>query len=183
VQYSAIGLKFRASFVFVIYKWYPIKHPRDKISLICRWHRWFVVDKNKDAVQQKMLCCERNRDMVSKKWCHYKYWKNSNSVFHSNQLTLPNKTRVVFNDTEIALKAEVGFLGIYITENLKWNVYVHSLCSSLSEVSYIIKLLQAVLSPYVLRSIYFVYFQSFLRYEIIFWNLDSESKTAFKVQK
>jgi len=80
---------------------------------------------------------------------------------------------VVFNDTEIALKAEVGFLGIYITENLKLNVYVYSLCSSLSKVSYIIKLLQAVLSPYVLRSIYFVYFQSFLRYGIIFWVRDS----------
>ena len=28
-----------------------------------------------------------------------------------------------------------GFLGIYITENLKWNVHVCSLCSSLSRSS------------------------------------------------
>ena len=44
--------------------------------------------------------------------------------FHSNQFRLPNK-QVVFNNTEIAFKPEVRFLGIYITENLKWNVHVH----------------------------------------------------------
>ena len=75
------------------------------------------------------------------------------------------------------------FLGIYITENLKWCVHVCSLCSSLSMLSYIMKLLQAVLSPYTLRSIYFAYFQSCSRHGIIFWGRDSESKTAFKVQK
>ena len=58
-----------------------------------------------------------------------------------------------------------------------------SQCSSLSEVPYIIKLLQAVLSSYMLRSIYFAYFQSCLRYRIMFWDRDNESKMAFKVQK
>jgi len=32
----ATRLHFRASFVFIIYKWTPIKHPKGKISLICR---------------------------------------------------------------------------------------------------------------------------------------------------
>jgi len=45
--------------------------------------------------------------------------------FHSNQFRLPNKPRVVFNKTEIAFKPKVRFLGIYITENLKWNAHVH----------------------------------------------------------
>ena len=35
----------------------------------------------------------------------------------------------------------------------------------------------------MLRNIYFAYFQSHLRYGIIFWGGDSESKTAYKVQK
>ena len=35
----------------------------------------------------------------------------------------------------------------------------------------------------MLRSIYFSYFQLCLRYGIIFWGEDSESKTEFKVQK
>ena len=71
---------------------------------------------------------------------------------------------MLFNDTEIAFKPKVRFLGIYITENLKWNVHVLSLCSSLSKVPYIIKSVKAVLSPYMLRSFYFACFQSHLRY-------------------
>jgi len=55
--------------------------------------------------------------------------------FNSNQFRLPNK-RVVFNNTETACKPKVGFSGIYITENLKWNVHDCSLRSSLSNVSY-----------------------------------------------
>jgi len=71
---------------------------------------------------------------------------------------------MLFNDTEIAFKPKVMFLGIYITENLKWNVHVLSLCSSLSKVPYIIKSVKAVLSPYMLRSFCFAYFQSQFRY-------------------
>ena len=66
---------------------------------------------------------------------------------------------------------------------LKWNVNICSLCSCLSKVSYNIKSLKAVLSPYMLRRIYFAHFQLHLRYGIIFCGGDSESKTAFKVQK
>jgi len=71
---------------------------------------------------------------------------------------------MLFNDTDIAFKLKVMFLGIYITENLKWNVHVLSLCSSLSKVPYIIKSVKAVLSPYMLRSFCFAYFQSQSRY-------------------
>ena len=90
---------------------------------------------------------------------------------------------MVFNDNEVAFKPEVRFLDIYITENLKWNVHVCSLCSSLSKVTYNIKSLKAVLSTYMLRSIYFAHFQLHLRYGSIFWEGDSKSKTAFKIQK
>jgi hypothetical protein len=76
---------------------------------------------------------------------------------------------VVFKDNEIGFKPEVRFLGIHITENLKWNVHVCSLCSSLSKLSYNIKSLKAVLSPYMPRNIYFAHFQLYLRYGIIFW--------------
>jgi hypothetical protein len=84
---------------------------------------------------------------------------------------------------EIACKPEVRFLVIYIIENLKWNVHDRSLHLSLSNVSYIIQTLEAVLSLCVLRNIYFAYFESSLKYGIIFWGGNSESKTAFIVQK
>jgi len=76
----------------------------------------------------------------------------------SNHFRLPNKQLVTLNNNDIVLKPEVKFLGIYITDNLKWNVHVLLLCSSFSKVPYIVKSLKAVFSPYMLRSIYFSYF-------------------------
>jgi hypothetical protein len=77
----------------------------------------------------------------------------------------------------------VRFLGIYITENLKYNVLVHSLCSGLSIVSYTMKSLKTGLNAYMQSSIYFANLQLHCKYGIIFWRGDSERKMAFKVQK
>jgi len=51
------------------------------------------------------------------------------------------------------------------------SIFVH-----LNKVSYTIKALKEVLSPYMLRSIYFSYFKSHLRYGIKLWRGDSENK-------
>jgi hypothetical protein len=75
------------------------------------------------------------------------------------------------------------FLGIDITENLKWNNHIWSLCSKLSKTSYIVQSLKGDLSPNMLRSIYFGKFQSLLRCGIIFWGGDSDSIKAFRMQK
>jgi len=66
---------------------------------------------------------------------------------------------------------------------LKWNVHVHSLCSSLIKVPYIIKSLKAVLNIYMPKSIYIGFFQSHIRYGIIFWGEYNGSKMAFRVQR
>jgi len=50
-------------------------------------------------------------------------------------------------------------------------------------VKYLIKLLKAVLGPYILSSIHFAYFQLHLRHPIILWAGDSESKMAFKYKQ
>jgi len=55
-------------------------------------------------------------------------------LFHSNQFRLPNKPQIVVSNTVIAYKAAVTLLGIYITENLKLQIHIHSLCSSLSKL-------------------------------------------------
>ena len=94
---------------------------------------------------------------------HYKYCKTVSMYCYSNQFRLPNKPQVDFNNNEIAFKPAVRFLGIYITENLHWNFHVHLLCSGSSRVSYIMKSLKAVWSPYILQNIYFAYFQLCLR--------------------
>jgi hypothetical protein len=65
--------------------------------------------------------------------------------------------------------AEMKFLGIQITEMLKWNTHTQSLASKLCKVTFMIKSLKEVLSPNLIGNIYFTKFQSLLRFGIIFW--------------
>ena len=62
-----------------------------------------------------------------------------------------------------------------ITENLNWQTHIHSLCRGLSKIYCTIKALKNTLSNYMLWNINFAYFQSQLRYGIIFWGSLKES--------
>jgi hypothetical protein len=44
--------------------------------------------------------------------------------FHTKQNRLPVRPQVTFKDMDIVYKAELSFLAIYITGNLKWNTQV-----------------------------------------------------------
>ena len=43
-------------------------------------------------------------------------------------------TKTVFKNVEISYTSEVKFLGINISNNLKWNTHIHFLCSKLNKV-------------------------------------------------
>jgi hypothetical protein len=82
--------------------------------------------------------------------------------FGSRQTDFMVKPQVTFNKMNLHCIAETEFLGIHITETLKWNCHVKSLASKLSEVSFMIKSLKEILSPNLIRNIYFTKFQSLL---------------------
>jgi hypothetical protein len=67
---------------------------------------------------------------------------------------------MVLLNTEITCKSEITFLGIYITENLRWQIHIRSPCHSLNKAYCIIKSLKDVLSINMQWNIYFAYFQS-----------------------
>jgi hypothetical protein len=89
--------------------------------------------------------------------------------FHSRQTNFLVKPQVTFNKMNLDYTAETKFLGIHITETLKWNSHVQSLASKLSKVSFMIKSLKEILSPNMIRNIYFTKFQSLLQFGILFW--------------
>jgi hypothetical protein len=87
---------------------------------------------------------------------------------------------VTFNNTDIALKPEVRFLGIYITHNLQWNGHVLLLISIFGTVSYIEKDIKGSFYPIYAMKHLLLLCQSRLRYGIIFWGGDCESNMAKK---
>jgi hypothetical protein len=85
---------------------------------------------------------------------------------------------------DITYKLEIKFLfiGLYISENMKWDAYEKSLSAKLSIFSYITQNLQEVMSPHVVQSVHFANFYAYLRDGLIFWGGGTEDKNIFKLK-
>jgi hypothetical protein len=88
--------------------------------------------------------------------------------FHNRQEKSSIKPQVSFNKSTLEYTAELKCLGIHITETLKWNSHIHVFVNNLSKVSFTIKSSKEILSPYMIRNIYFTKFQAILRSGILF---------------
>jgi hypothetical protein len=80
---------------------------------------------------------------------HLESWFNKNELilnirkscalsFHPRQRERVCKPSIVYNDVEIPYKSDVKFLGINITENLRWNIHIKSICADLNKAYFII---------------------------------------------
>jgi hypothetical protein len=56
-------------------------------------------------------------------------------------------------------------------------------CSKLGKVCYVIKSLKEVMSPYMIRCIYYAHFHALLTCDIIFWGGDNDRNNIFKLRK
>jgi len=88
--------------------------------------------------------------------------------FHNRQSKFAIKPQVSFNKLNLEYTAETKFLGIHITETLKWNYHVQSLTNKLSKVAFMIESSEGILSPCMIQNIYFTKFQALLRFGILF---------------
>jgi len=105
--------------------------------------------------------------------------------FHNRKVKDPIRPQVTLNGTPLDYVADLKFLGIHIMETLNWNIHLQTLAHKLSKVAFMIKSLNEILSPYMVRHIYFTKFQAIFRSGILFWGGikgDSRIKVA-KVQK
>jgi len=100
--------------------------------------------------------------------------------FRTTQNKKPVLPHVIFEGRDIPYDTETKFLGIYINENMKWNNHIKYLSSKLN-TSYTINSLKNVMSPYVLRAMYFACFHVHLRYGLTLWGGDPESIRIFQL--
>jgi hypothetical protein len=86
--------------------------------------------------------------------------------FHAWQNKSNLKLKILFQDMDIKYKNETKFLGLYLTEDVKWDVHIKHLCNILNKNYHVIQSLKSVMSINTLRSIYFANVHSHLRYGI-----------------
>ena len=89
-------------------------------------------------------------------------------LFHSRQTNVLVKPLVAFNNMNVDYTAEIKFLGIQITDTLKWHCHVQLLAGKLCKVAFMIKSFKKVLSPNLIRNIYFAKCHSLLRFCVLF---------------
>jgi hypothetical protein len=75
------------------------------------------------------------------------------------------------------------FLGPQIDNHLSWKNHIDLMIPKLSRACYAIRLMSHINSTDTLKSIYFAYFHSIMKYGIIFWGNSSNSKIIFTLQK
>jgi hypothetical protein len=103
--------------------------------------------------------------------------------FHPRQRIRVCRPRIIYNDQLIPYITDVKLLGIQITEQLSWNTHVKFICPNLNKAYFIIKMLKETTSYKIIRLIYYFYFESRLKYGIIFWGTAKESIKVFRIQK
>jgi len=118
------------------------------------------------------------QDKINKVTTELEGWFNKNKlVINTNKTGIMSfynkhkihtvKPKVTINNMDLNYITETKFLGIHITESLKWNSHVRLLANKLCKVSFMIKSLRETLSTYMIRNLYFTEFQSLLRYGIL----------------
>ena len=97
---------------------------------------------------------------------------------------VPVAPQVTCSTMNLFYRAQTKFLGIYITEKLQWNTHVQSLVNKLRKISFMIKNPKQIMSPFMIRNIYFLKFQSLLWFGILLWGRkeDNSNKEIFKMQ-
>lgn len=87
------------------------------------------------------------------------------------------------NKGPIKQENESKFLGIYLSENCKWNTHIDKVCSRVAPVCYILHQLRKVTDIPVLLMFYYAQFHSLISYGIIAWGISGESERLFRLQK
>jgi hypothetical protein len=88
-----------------------------------------------------------------------------------------------YNNKYIEESAQTKFLGLQIDNHLNWKNHINQFIPKLSGASYAVRSLLHISNFDILKSIYFAYFHSFMKYGIIFWGNSSDSKKVFTLQK
>ena len=83
----------------------------------------------------------------------------------------------------VKISWNIKFLGLIINDSQLWKAPIDQLMSNLRIEYFVIRTIQAIISPEFLRKLYFAYIHSVMNYGIIFWWNQPYSDKIIKYQK
>jgi len=85
------------------------------------------------------------------------------------------------NYSKTSLNTKV--LDLIIDDSLSWKSHVDQMMSKLNTSCFVIRTIQAIMSPETLRMVYFVHIHSIMNYVIMFGGNEPYTDKIFKFQK
>jgi hypothetical protein len=136
------------------------------------------------ADDTNILLIEKNKNVLKDKI--YKVMMQLESWFSVNNLVINSeKTKTMYFqlikirnciEPDITLKkvkfnytSQFRFLGINITNKVKWNIHIQTMCKKVSKICYVTIALKDEVRPHIHRNVYFAKFQPQKSYGLIFW--------------
>jgi hypothetical protein len=150
---------------------------RGKANILITGKNTATVHENlNNAINAAQTWFSVNRRIVNTEKTKTMFFRNYQNKSH----VLP---QVLFEGSIIPVSIVKKFLGIHISERLKWNDHCDSLKSKLNTGYYVIYILKKVINPHVCRTMYFACFHTHLKYGITVWGNDPQSRKIFLLQK
>jgi hypothetical protein len=87
-----------------------------------------------------------------------------------------------YKDKYIEETANSKFLGLHLDNHVNWNYHIDQMIPKLSAACYTVRSMFHISNINILKSIYFEYFHSIMKYRIIFGGNSSNSRKIFSLQ-
>ena len=101
---------------------------------------------------------------------NYLSLNNSKTYFmHYNKKSCDRNVLLRFGNLPVSECTNIKFLGVYIDNKLKWDKDTNYIHSKLVKTVYILNRLKYLLPSYIMRTIYYSIFDSYVNYGIILW--------------
>jgi len=91
--------------------------------------------------------------------------------------------RLNYQGNDVKSSSNTKFLGLNIDDYLSWKADIDQMMSKLNKTCFVIRTIQAIMSPELLRMVCFAYIHSIMSYGVIFWGNQPYSDKIFKIKK
>ena len=95
-------------------------------------------------------------------------------IFHSKYNKLQHNIIIKMNDVRLVPSRSVKYLGVYLDDNLSWNIHIKELSKKLSRANGIISKLRHYVPKSTIMQIYYSLFYSHISYGISVWSLTTQ---------
>jgi hypothetical protein len=105
-------------------------------------------------------------------------------IFNNVRQKSNNDNMSVFNNGNVIQTVEsTVFLGLVVDNHLNWKEQVNALQTKLNRACFALRILRHQLPLKFMKNIYLGYFESLIRYGILFWGGSQAKQKIFKIQK